>query len=119
MNRLPAAILGPGNIGTDLLLKLERSERLEPALVAGIYADSDGLVIARVHGVATSDRGVDAVLERDDIRIVFDATGAAAHLANIDRLRDAGKRVIDLTPAATGPYVVPGVNLYEHLHSPD
>jgi acetaldehyde dehydrogenase len=119
MNRLPAAILGPGNIGTDLLLKLERSERLEPSLVAGIYADSEGLAIARGHGVATSDRGVDAVLERDDIGIVFDATGAAAHLANIDRLRDAGKRVIDLTPAATGPYVVPGVNLYEHLDSPD
>jgi hypothetical protein len=58
------------------------------------------------------------VLERDDIRMVFDATGAAAHLANIERLRDAGKRVIDLTPAATGPYVIPGVNLYEHLDSP-
>jgi acetaldehyde dehydrogenase len=96
VKRLPAAILGPGNIGTDLLLKLERSDRIEPVLAAGIYPDSEGLAIARDRGVATSDRGVDAVLDRDDIQLVF-----------------------DLTPAATGPYVVPGVNLYEHLDSPD
>ncbi len=119
MARVPAAILGPGNIGTDLLLKLERSDRIAPALVSGIYADSEGLAIARDHGVTASADGVDAVIEREDIQLVFDATGAAAHLANIGLLHDAGKQVIDLTPAATGPYVVPGVNLFEHLDSTD
>jgi acetaldehyde dehydrogenase len=113
--RTPAAILGPGNIGTDLLVKLRRSTVIEPVLMVGIYPDSPGLDVARRLGVEASSGGVAAVLARDDISLVFDATGARAHLENAPALAAAGKRVIDLTPAAIGPYVVPGVNLAEHL----
>jgi acetaldehyde dehydrogenase len=109
-----AAILGPGNIGTDLLMKLRRGP-IEVALMAGIIEDSPGLVRARELGIETAASGVAAVLTRDEIPLVFDATGARAHLASAPRLREAGKRVVDLTPAAVGPYVVPGVNLDEHL----
>jgi acetaldehyde dehydrogenase len=110
-----AAILGPGNIGTDLLIKLQRIPTIDVQLVSGIYADSPGLARARDLGVTTSADGVEAVLDRPDIELVFDATAARAHLASAPRLRAAGKRVIDLTPAAVGPYVVPSVNLAEHL----
>ena len=109
-----AAILGPGNIGTDLLMKLRRGP-IEVALVAGIIADSPGLLRARELGIETAADGVTAVLERDEIPLVFDATGARVHLASAPLLRQAGKRVVDLTPAAVGPYVVPGVNLDGHL----
>jgi acetaldehyde dehydrogenase len=113
------AILGPGNIGTDLMLKVERSASLQVALVAGIIPDSPGLLRARELGLDASDRGLDAVLERDDVEIVFDATSARAHLEHAPVLREAGKKVIDLTPSAVGPYVVPGVNLEEHLTEPN
>jgi acetaldehyde dehydrogenase len=112
---IKAAVIGPGNIGTDLLMKLQRSAAIETALMAGIYEDSPGLARARELGVQTSARGVEAVLERDDVSLVFEATGARAHLANAPRLRAAGKVVVDLTPAAVGPYVVPEVNLDAHL----
>lgn len=115
MRRIGAAILGPGNIGTDLLTKLRRTEALEVRMMAGIVADSPGLARAADMGLDTSAAGVDAVLERDDIELVFDATAAQAHLVNAPRLAAAGKRAIDLTPAAVGPYVVPAVNLDEHL----
>jgi acetaldehyde dehydrogenase (acetylating) len=114
-----AAILGPGNIGTDLLIKLRRIPAIEVALMAGIYADSPGLARARELGVDTSADGVDAVLARDDVQLVFDATSAAAQLVHAPRLEAAGKRVVDLTPAAAGPYVVPSVNLDEHLDAPN
>jgi acetaldehyde dehydrogenase len=117
--RVRAAILGPGNIGSDLMLKLLRCEAIEVALMAGIYADSPGLERARALGVAASARGVDAVLERDDIELVFDATAAQAHLHSAPRLRAAGRTVVDLTPAALGPYVVPSVNLDAHLDEPN
>jgi acetaldehyde dehydrogenase len=117
--RVKAAVLGPGNIGTDLLMKLQRAPSIETALMAGIYEDSPGLARARALGVETSARGVEAVLERDDVALVFDATGARAHAANAPRLRAAGKVVVDLTPAAVGPYVVPEVNLAEHLDAPN
>ena len=118
-DRVPAAILGPGNIGTDLLMKLMRSERLSLALMAGIDPASPGLQRAAARGVATSADGVDAVLARDDVKIVFDATSAKAHHASAPALEEAGKVVVDLTPAARGPYVVPAVNLDEHLHEPN
>jgi acetaldehyde dehydrogenase len=114
-----AAILGPGNIGTDLLIKLQRVPVIDVVLMTGIYSDSPGLTRARDLGVETSDRGVDAVLEREDIELVFDATSAKAHLEHAGRLQDVGIRVVDLTPAAVGPYVVPNVNLDEHLDAQD
>jgi acetaldehyde dehydrogenase len=115
MGRVKAAVIGPGNIGTDLLMKLQRSAAIETALMVGIYEDSPGLARARELGVETSAHGVEAVLERDDVALVFEATGARAHRANAPRLRAAGKVVVDLTPAAIGPYVVPEVNLEQHL----
>lgn len=114
-----AAILGPGNIGTDLMIKLMRSEILELQLMSGIYPDSPGLGRARELGVGVGVSGVDDVLDRDDIRIVFDATSSRAHAASAPRLAGAGKRVVDLTPSAIGPYVVPGVNLAQYLAEPN
>lgn len=117
--QIKAAVLGPGNIGTDLLVKLQRSAAIETALMVGIYDDSPGLERARALGVQTSARGLDAVLERDDVRLVFDATGARAHRESAPQLAAAGKVCVDLTPAALGPYVVPCVNLDDHLDAPD
>ncbi len=114
-----AAILGPGNIGTDLLVKLGQIDEVDPVLMVGIYEDSPGLSRAREMGVETSADGAVAILERDDIQLVFEATSAAAHIANAPLLENAGKRVVDLTPAAVGPYVVPSVNLEEHLDAPN
>lgn len=118
-DRISAAIIGPGNIGTDLMMKLRRSDLVAVELMAGIDPDSPGLRRAETHGIPASARGVDAILERDDIGIVFDATSARAHIANAPLLVDAGKTVVDLTPAALGPYVVPSVNLDEHLDQRD
>jgi acetaldehyde dehydrogenase len=117
--RVRAAILGPGNIGTDLLMKLRRSDAVDVVLMTGIDPDSPGLERAQKLGVETSATGVDAVLAREDIELVFDATGARAHVANAPPLREAGKTVVDLTPAAIGPYVVPHVNLDAHLDEPN
>ena len=119
MSSVKAAVIGPGNIGTDLLMKLQRSVAIETALMVGVYEDSPGLQRARELGVEASARGVEAVLERDDVPLVFEATGAKAHLANAPRLRAVGKVVVDLTPAAVGPYVVPEVNLDRHLSAPN
>jgi acetaldehyde dehydrogenase len=119
VTKVRAAILGPGNIGTDLLVKLRRSARIDVALMAGIYPDSPGLARAREMGVETSADGLDAVLRRDDVPLVFDATSAKAHLAAAPALREAGRAVVDLTPAAIGPYVVPSVNLDAHLEAPN
>ena len=118
--RVPVAILGSGNIGTDLLLKLLRSPVLQPVIVAGIDPASEGLAIARSHGVATVSDGIDGLLrEQSGVRIVFDATSARAHVRHAPVLKEAGVVAIDLTPAARGPYVVPVVNLGAHASSPN
>lgn len=114
--KLRAAIIGPGNIGTDLLAKLIRSDWIEPVWMVGIDPQSDGLKRARELGLKTSDQGVDGLLPHvleDDIRFAFDATSAYVHKANSDKLTALGVRMIDLTPAAIGPYCVPPVNLAE------
>ncbi|MDP2790533.1 MAG: acetaldehyde dehydrogenase (acetylating) [Rectinemataceae bacterium] len=117
-NKIKAAIIGPGNIGTDLLIKLRRSPFLEVAYVVGVK-ESPGIEIAKGFGIPTTIKGIDEMLKVDDIRIVFDATGAGPHLVHAPRLKAAGKIAIDLTPAAVGPYVVPSVNLSEEIFKLD
>jgi acetaldehyde dehydrogenase len=109
------AILGTGNIGTDLLMKLVHGASLEVGLFAGVDPGSAGIARARALGVPTSTDGVEAILRDDRIRVVFDATSAYAHREAAPRLAEAGKLCVDLTPAAVGPLVVPAVNLHEHL----
>jgi acetaldehyde dehydrogenase len=117
--RTGVAVIGSGNIGTDLMIKVLRlSERLEMTAMVGIDPGSDGLARARRLGVAVTHDGVDGLIALDgfdEIGIVFDATSARAHVANAAKLQPFGKRLIDLTPAAIGPYVVPAVNLAEQL----
>ena len=110
MEKFKVGIIGPGNIGTDLMYKVIRSQYLQMHLMAGIV-ESEGIVRARNMGFQTSIQGVDAVAADPEIKIVFDATSAKAHLHNAPILKAAGKIVIDMTPAAVGPYVVPCVNL--------
>lgn len=112
-----AAIIGSGNIGTDLLVKALRSTAIRPAWMVGIDPQSEGLARARNSGVRTTAEGVDGLLphiEADGIRIAFDATSAYAHAENNRKLQQHGVVVVDLTPAAIGPYCVPPVNLAEH-----
>jgi acetaldehyde dehydrogenase len=121
--KIKAAIIGSGNIGTDLMIKMLRTSRnLELAALAGIDPDSDGLAMARRHGVATTAEGIDGLVRMPafgDIALVFDATSAAAHLKHDEVLRAHGKQVIDLTPAALGPYVVPAVNFDKFSAAPN
>lgn len=114
------AILGTGNIGSDLMFKLLKNPgALRLALFAGIDPASDGLTRARHHGVPTSASGLAAILEDPEIRLVFDATSAKAHVQHAAALARAGKVAVDLTPAACGPYVVPPANLAAHLGAPN
>jgi acetaldehyde dehydrogenase (acetylating) len=116
MEPTAVAILGSGNIGTDLMYKLKRSALLRPMLMAGIIPDSEGLARARQEGLATTTDGIEGLLkQKESFDIVFDATTAAAHKQHALLLNNAGKIAIDLTPAAVGPYVIPLVNLDEHI----
>ena len=117
------AIIGSGNIGTDLMFKVMRlSSRLEMAVMVGIDPRSDGLARASRLGIETTHEGVEGLVaspQFGDIDIVFDATSAGAHRANAERLLPLAKRLVDLTPAAIGHYVVPSVNLDLHAGASD
>lgn len=114
--KVKVAIIGSGNIGTDLMYKLVKQPGyMDLVLVAGIVPESEGLERARELGVETSHEGIDAVLADPDIKIAFDATSAKAHLRHSKLLKEADKIAVDLTPAARGPYVIPPANLEEHI----
>jgi acetaldehyde/propanal dehydrogenase len=117
VSKINVALIGSGNIGTDLMYKALRSTTLAPTWMVGIDPASDGLARARAAGLKTTAEGLDGLLPqvaRDGIRIAFDATSAYVHHEHARRLREHGVAVIDLTPAAVGPYCVPPVNLAEH-----
>ena len=117
------AIIGSGNIGTDLMIKVLRtSDSLEVGAFVGIDPDSDGLARAVRMGVPATHEGLDGLVKMphfDEIEIVFDATSAKAHARHDEVLRRHGKQIVDLTPAAAGPYVVPVVNMEEHFGAPN
>lgn len=116
MEKVKVAIIGPGNIGQDLMVKISRSKYLETVCVINIK-ESPGLEKARKMGIDTSPDGVDYLIEHYTgiVKIAFDCTSAAAHLANAPKLKAAGMFAIDLTPAAVGPYCIPAVNLDEEM----
>ncbi len=117
-NKVKAAIIGPGNIGTDLLMKAMRSEVIEPVWMVGVVADSPGLARAAELGLKTTADGVDGMLDEmqgDGVQICFDATSAAVHAQNSQQVTSRGAVMIDLTPAAIGPFCVPPVNLDEAM----
>lgn len=115
--KLKVAIIGPGNVGTDLMYKVMRNQKFELCMMVGVIPDSEGLRRADSLGIETTAEGIEPLLKRDDIPLVFDATGAKSHLKHAPLLERAGKIAIDLTPAAVGPYVVPAVNMGEHFES--
>jgi acetaldehyde dehydrogenase (acetylating) len=120
MSKIKVAVLGSGNIGTDLMLKLRRSNVLEMTTMIGIDPESDGLHRAKELGYEVIDNGLDGFVDRPELAdIVFDATSAKAHVYHAKILKELGKQVLDLTPAALGPFVVPTVNLGAHVEEPN
>ena len=120
MTKIKCALIGPGNIGTDLLAKLQRSPVLEAVWMVGIDPESDGLKRAREMGIKTTAEGVDGLIphmQADGVQIVFDATSAYVHAENSRKVNEQGALMIDLTPAAIGPFCVPPVNLKAHVGS--
>ncbi len=118
MAKINCALIGSGNIGTDLMYKLKRSEILNPLWMVGIDPESDGLLRAEKDGMKITADGVDGLLpfiEEDEVKIAFDATSAYVHAENNRKLAEKGVLVIDLTPAAIGPFCVPAVNMEELL----
>ncbi|RDU38743.1 acetaldehyde dehydrogenase (acetylating) [Neobacillus piezotolerans] len=116
MGKVKVGIIGTGNIGSDLMIKLAKSDTLELTTMMGIDVTSRGMQHAKHIGLEVFDNGVDGLLENPDlVDIVFDATSAGAHIHNAEVARKLGKQMIDLTPAAIGPFIVPTVNLGEHL----
>jgi acetaldehyde/propanal dehydrogenase len=116
--KIKCALIGPGNIGTDLLAKLQRSPALEPAWMVGIDPESDGLKRAREMGIKTTDDGVNGLIphmQADGVQIVFDSTSANVHADTSRKVNAEGALMIDLAPAAIGPFCVPPVNLKEHV----
>ena len=123
MERVKAVIIGSGNIGTDLMMKMIKyPQNMELAAVVGIDPASEGLAMAREHGIATTHEGIEGLRKLDcypEIGIAFDATSAYAHKVHDEALRADGIQVVDLTPAAIGPFTVPTVNMEEHLDQPN
>ncbi len=117
--KIKAAVIGSGNIGTDLFIKSRRvSENVDIIAMCGVDPESDGLARAKRMGIATTHEGIAGLVGLDefaDVQLVFDATSAGAHAHHDQILRAHGKRILDLTPAALGPYCIPSVNLREHL----
>lgn len=120
MRKWKVGIIGSGNIGTDLMYKIEKSERLEMSVMIGIEPDSEGLKRAKKRGYHVIDNGIEGLLDKIDLAdIFFDATTAKAHAKHNEILQSYRKKVIDLTPAAIGPFVVPPVNLAAYLTAPN
>ena len=123
MTRVKAAIIGSGNIGTDLMIKMVKyPKNMELVAVVGIDPSSEGLAMARKRGIATTHEGISGLRKLSfypEIGIVFDATSAYAHKAHDEALRADGKQVVDLTPAALGPFTIPPVNMADHLNQPN
>ncbi len=116
--KIKAAIIGPGNIGTDLLMKAMRSDLIEPVWMVGVVPDSPGLARAAEMGLKTTADGVDGMvptMKEDGVKICFDATSAYVHAENSRKVNEQGALMIDLTPAAIGPFCVPPVNLHDAL----
>lgn len=114
MEKVKVGIIGPGNIGLDLLYKIGRSEYLEADCIVNIR-HSKGIEYAQKMGVETSTNGIQHIIDKEDIKIVFDCTSATAHSIHAPILKESGKFTIDLTPAAVGPYVVPSVNMTDEI----
>jgi acetaldehyde dehydrogenase len=123
MARVKAAIIGSGNIGTDLMMKMIKyPQNMELVAVVGIDAKSEGLAMAREHGIATTHEGIEGLKKLPcypEIGIAFDATSAYAHKVHDEALRADGIQVVDLTPAAIGPFIVPPVNMQANLDAPN